>query len=49
VRASNFNGNLTLPQLSKLIQQQAQLITELQSENKTLNKRVEDLERFVKQ
>jgi len=49
VRASNFNGNLTLPQLSKLIQQQAQLITELQSENKILNKRVEDLERFVKQ
>ena len=48
VRA-NFTGNLTLPQLSKLIQQQAQLITELQSENKTLNKRVDDLERFVKQ
>lgn len=49
VRASTFNGNLTLPQLSKLIQQQAQLITDLQSENKTLNKRVDDLERFLKQ
>lgn len=46
--APPLTGNLTLPQLSKLIQQQAQLISELQLENKNLNKRVDDLEKLIK-
>ena len=46
--ATTLTGNLTLPQLSKLIQQQSQLISDLQLENKQLNKRVDDLERLVK-